>query len=172
MAGASWEGLQGRLRLAWWELGNKPRPATAGARLVASWERPQFKLRPAATWAGLGAAWQQLQCEPSLVAAYASSRALGKDCNVSQGRPPPIWRVRSMLGINFCRASRLGRGGSLRNAMPGQMVSARLLESDRSGPARWKESITTEQWHLPKFPSPERFTTHPCPSSPTLGLVN
>lgn len=95
---------------AWWELENKPRPATAGASLVASWERPQFKLTLAATRAGLGAAWEQLQCEPRLVAAYASSRVLGKDCTVSQGWPPPIWSVRSMLEMNFGQGKQVGQG--------------------------------------------------------------
>lgn len=156
---------------AWWEPGNKPRPATAGASLVASWERPRFKLRLAATRAGCH---QVLPGSSFNVSRGWSLLMPAREClgKTARWAKAGLHRAWACLGWTSARVSRLGRGGSLRNAMPGQTVLAKLLESDRSGPARWKESITMEQWHLPKFPSPERFTRHPCPSSPTLGLVN
>ena len=57
-----------------------------------------------------GAPTKHLQFEPKLVATCAGSRVLGEDCAVGQGRPPPIWRVGSRLGINSSQGRQVGQG--------------------------------------------------------------
>lgn len=168
---ASWEGLQCGLRLAWWELGNKPRPATAGANLWllgkghnSSWGRLPLVLAlelPGSSFS-VSRGWSLLM---------PARECLGKTA---------MW-AKACLHLSGGSGAYLALTSARQAGWAGEDLWGMPHQGKRCQPGYWRvtdldqpggKSITTKQWHLPKFPSPERFPTHPCPSSPTLGFVN